>query len=825
MLHTFPISRAAVVAGLMLVTATSALLSAAPVTIGDGVGSQAERLRQGRTPDAGLLFNGWGIAPAGQAVQMSDIPLKIVISPDGQSAAIVSSGFNSNGLTILDIPGHKVSQFIPLQHVWNGAAFSPDGKALFVTGGNSGLIYRYSFSGGKATEERSAEPAAGEYQTFLAGVAVHPTTGKLYVCDEGAGEVWVVSPDTLKREQSITVGAYPHTCVFGGDRRHLYVSNWGGRSVSVIDTNTNKRVRDIEVGIRPNDMALAPDGRLFVVCAGDNTVRVIQTRTLEAVEPGASRSRPLPEGVREVLSTSLYPSSPEGSTPDGVAVSPDGKMLYVVNADNNDCMVADISDRNATQVLGFIPTGWYPTSVAVAPDNQTVLLGNGKGLQFYPNAGPNAPHPGRPKPIKPPGKTYIAQLLQGSISYVARSDAAGIAAYTATVRRDCPYRPSELRSAPISSASVIPDHVGGSCPIHYVLYIIKENRTYDQIFGDFKNADGQPAGNGDPDLVMYGEKVTPNQHALARKYVLLDNLYCNGEVSVDGHSWCDAAIATDFNECEWMMSYSGHGHIPGNDERAAPAAGYLWDLCRRHGISCKNYGEMAGRVPNEDRGTWPGGRDPKRAEGWISDLKTAEKTGDLPQLMVMSLGEDHTKGATPGAHTPAACVASNDIAVGRIVEAASHSKLWPEMAIFIMEDDAQDGPDHVDAHRTSGLVVSPYVRRGVVDSTLYTTSSMVRTIELILGLPPMTQYDAAATPMFNCFQVTPQDDSYTLIPASIDINAVNPKRGPGARASKAMDFKEYDHAPADPLNRILWRLAKGPGVPYPAPVHRLVLMR
>ena len=273
------------------------------------------------------------------------------------------------------------------------------------------------------------------------------------------------------------------------------------------------------------------------------------------------------------------------------------------------------------------------------------------------------------------------------------------------------------------------------------------------------------------------------------------------------------------------MSYSGHGRLSGNEEMENPAAGYLWDLCQRHGVSYRNYGEGAQRVPSLNRGLWTGTRDMDRVQHWIDDLHQAERTGILPQFTIMSLGEDHTRGTRTGAFTPDASVASNDLGLGRIVAAASRSRFWKEMAIFVIEDDAQNGPDHVDAHRTVGLVISPYCKRGVVDSTLYTTASMVRTIELILGLPPMTQYDAGATPMFNCFGKSARSTAYTLIPPRVDVNAVNTAKSPFAQLSDRMDFSDFDRAPEDELNRILWYVAKGPDVPYPAPIHRAMFIK
>ncbi|MSU21852.1 MAG: phosphoesterase [Pedosphaera sp.] len=799
----------------------------------EDVNSPTLRERSSLVPSDTLLFNGWGVTPAGEHVSISDMALKLVISPDKKVLAGVSGGFSNHGLTLLDIASKRVTQYLALTQSWNGLAFSKDGKRIFVSGGDSGLIHVFKYMDGKATPETPVKPSTTSAPAFLASIAVHPTTGKLYVCNEGNQEIWVLHPDTLELETKVTVGQYPHSCAMGADKRHLYVSNWGSRSVSIIDTEKNQRVRDITVGLRPNDMTVAPDGRLFVACSGDNTVHVIQTKAIEKLGDSPSPARPLWEGTREVISTSLYPQSPEGSTPDGVAVSPDGKTLFIANADNNNVMVVDISgelsegakrfNENISLVNGFIPVGWYPTAVVVSPDNKTLFVANGKGLAARANVPPTTSDPR--KLHKPPAFDYIGRTLEGSISSIARPDSAQMVAYTEQVRRNSPYTPEMFHRAPIKSHSVIPDQVGQPCPIKYVLYIIKENRTYDQVLGDFKDAQGKRAGNGDPNLTIYGEDVTPNHHQIARDYVLLDNLYCNGEVSVDGHSWCDAAIATDFNQRSWIMSYSRHGKLPGNEEMETPASGYLWDLCKRHGITFKNYGEGSQRVPSVNRGKWTGDRDMDKVKWWLQDLEKAEKTGVLPRFTIMSLGENHTRGTTPGAFTPDASVASNDIGLGKIVEAATRSKFWNEMAIFVIEDDAQNGPDHVDAHRTVGFVISPYAKRGVVDSTLYTTASMIRTMELILGLPPLTQYDAGATPMFKCFQQTAQITPYNPLKPKVDLFAKNTQKSPFAKQSQRMNFREYDRAPEDELNRILWYVAKGPDVPYPTPIHRVIFTK
>ena len=796
----------------------------------------AVRTRPGMQPGPNLLHSGWGVTPAGQHIRVSDMVLKLIVSPDQQQLVAVSGGFNDTGLTLLDIKTQKVAQFLPLKKSWNGVAFSGEGQRIFVSGGDLGVIHVFTYAEGRATPAAAAKPTVSDGgAVFLAGIAVHPTTGRVYVCNEANHQVWVLHPETLALETVIPVGQHPHSCLFGADKKHLYVTNWGSRTVSIIDTATHHRVRDVTVGIRPNDLTLAPDGRLFVACAGDNTVHVITTDKLEKLGEPASPARRLWEGTREILSTALYPEPLEGSTPSSVAVSPDGATLFVANSDNNNVMVVDISHRLAeetrvrgdmvSRVDGFIPVGWYPTAVAVSPDNQTLFVANGKGLVSRANYPARAANPNAP--FKSVPFDHIGRTLEGSLSAIARPDSRQMAAYTAQVRKNSPYTPDSLRRAPLASDSIIPAQVGDPCPIKYVLYIIKENRTYDQVLGDLRDAAGKPLGNGDPHLAIFGEKVTPNHHQLAREYVLLDNLYSNSEVSVDGHSWCDAAIATDFNQRSWIVGYSGHGKLPGNEEMENPANGYLWDLCRRHGVSYKNYGEGAQRVPSANRGRWADwhdARDMDLVDSWLGDFKTAEQTGVLPRFTIMSLGENHTYGTAPGKFTPNACVGSNDLGLAKIVAAASRSKFWPEMAIFVIEDDTQNGPDHIDAHRTVGFVLSPYVKRGYVDSTLYTTASMIRTMELILGLPPLTQYDAAATPMFNCFQRQAVITPYDIIMPQMDLMEKNTTKSAFWRESSRMDFTSFDRAPEDELNRILWYVAKG-DIPYPTPIHRALFVR
>jgi YVTN family beta-propeller protein len=606
--------------------------------------------------------------------------------------------------------------------------------------------------------------------------------------------------------------------------------------VLAVDPNELRVVRRIQVGEHPNQLVLHPeDDRLFVACASSNCVSVIDVRRGVVIE---------------TIVTSLFPNAPEGSTPDALAISSDGETLYVANADNNCIAVVDVEEPGESAVEGFIPTGWYPTSVAVSPDSNTLLVGVGKGLETRSNVSDDTREAAEDEP-RNKETTYrklpfphIGTTLGGALSIVAVPDDAELAAHTDRVYRNCPYSDKQLTLAPNDRKTAVPTNVGDPSPIKHVIYIIKENRTYDQVFGDM------PRGNGDPSLVMFGEKITPNHHKLASEFVLLDNLYCNGHVSADGHPWSTAAYNTDYIARNWALTYSKRTGIDDDDEgdlSNAPS-GYLWDSCARNGLTYRSYGEYGGRVSQPDGtfrmdGRVPGlvghvcpdyglptetvkiVRDTDRVETFLKEFREYVKNDTLPSFIVMSLGEDHTTGTKPDTFTPAACVGSNDLALGRLVDEVSHSKLWPQIAIFVIEDDAQNGADHVDAHRTIGLVVSPYVRRKSLDSTQYSTTSLIRTMELILGLPPLSQFDAAATPMFNCFGNKPDLTAYEHAKARIDLMAKNDHLAYGADRSDRMDFSEYDKIDDFELNEILWRAVKGADAPLPPAVRRAIAFR
>jgi hypothetical protein len=498
--------------------------------------------------------------------------------------------------------------------------------------------------------------------------------------------------------------------------------------------------------------------------------------------------------------------------------------------------MVDVSKPGESRVNGFIPTGWYPTGVLFSRDGRDIFILSGKGLTSLAN--PRGPQPGIPTAD---AGQYSGSMLQGSLSIVPVPDAAMLARYTKTVYDVTPYSDAtRLAPAGAPAASPIPRRVGGASPITHVFYIIRENRTYDQILGDLGR------GNSDPSLALFGEEVTPNAHALARQFVTFDNFYVDAEVSYDGHAFSTGAYATDFVEKIWPTNYASRGATylseGGGQMRTAygnistPINGYVWDACVRAGKTVRSYGEFVAMDPATGgmKATVPGleGRvhpsyppfdlkvkDSKRFDIWQEEFTRLDKAGTLPALSIIRLPTDHTSGTSIGAATPRAMIADNDLALGRIIEAISNSQAWKTSAVFVVEDDAQNGPDHVDAHRSVLLVASPFTRRGVVDDTLYTTSGVLRTMELILGLPPMSQYDASATPLYGGFQVAPVLAAFSHREARVPLDETNRPGAPGAEASARMNFNDADLTPELELNEILWKSVHGESAIMPPPVH------
>ncbi|HEX2395272.1 MAG TPA: alkaline phosphatase family protein, partial [Bacteroidales bacterium] len=548
----------------------------------------------------------------------------------------------------------------------------------------------------------------------------------------------------------------------------------------------------------------------------DNTVSVISTREHRVIE---------------TLNCALFPNAPTGSTTNSVSLSEDDKILYVANADNNCLSVFDVSKPGTSTSRGYIPTGWYPTCVRVA--NKTLFISNGKGV--ISKANPFGPNPaGREQDVRyqkgartPDIKEqYIGGLFRGTLSILKEPDEEQLAAYSQAVYNNTPYTEKSEYLSEGQKGNPVPMRVGDPSPIRYVFYVIKENRTYDQVLGDM------PEGNGDSSLVLFGEDISPNHHALAREFVLLDNFYVDGEVSADGHNWTMGAYATDYIEKNWPTSYGDRGgnYDSEGTREIANNKHYLWDFCKQFGVTYRSYGEFTdGNKPNIPVlaghicpyfTSWDQNvRDTVRFGQWKRDFDSLMAINSVPRFNTLRFINDHTEGLSTGRPTPFAHMADNDLALGMFVDYLSHSSIWNESAVFIVEDDAQNGPDHVDAHRTVGLVAGGFVKQGYVDHTMYSTSSMLRTMELILGLPPMSQYDASATPLWRCFNKTAAHPLYVVKPIAVDLNDKNTAVNKWSKMSETFNFAKEDRAPDAEFNEVIWKAVKGLNAECPPPVH------
>jgi YVTN family beta-propeller protein len=813
----------------------------------------------GLKPDGSVLLpNQWSLRPVGKQVELGDLPINVAVHPDGRFAAVLHSGYSTHEILVVDIASAKVASRTSVHEAFYGLEFSKDGRQLFCSGAADEVVHAYDFQQGSLTNHQQIKLRDPKLRAIPAGLAVDAAGKRLFVANVWGNRVTRVELPPEAEPADILLGTnaaplsvapvpasqdldndaatkreeaslyrtgpdetFPYACRLDEKRQRLYVSLWAQAAVAVIDLKSQQVVARWPAQEHPCEMALTRSGKLlFVANSSRNTVTVLDTASGKALE---------------TVCAALYPKAPPGSTPNSVALSPDEKTLFVANADNNTVAVFDVAKPGKSRSLGFIPVGWYPTSVRVTPDGKHLLVANGKGLAS--KANPLGPQPG----VKPPDGQevqVIARLFKGALSIIdlpsRKEFEQQLAGYTAQAYRCCPLNADASVSARRPVDSPIPLRPGQPSPIKYCLYIVKENRTYDQVLGDL------PQGNGDPKLCLFPERITPNLHQIVRQFVLLDNFYADAEVSADGHEWSMGAYATDFVEKMWPMNY-GHnfskkfpypaeGYFP----IAYPAGGYLWDRAREAGVSYRSYGEFVdvfarSNAPTRARVKALQGHidewyrpwdlaypDVKRAERFLAELKRMEAAGDMPRLQILRLPNDHTHGTTRGWPTPNAYVGDNDLALGQIVEAVSRSKFWPQTAIFVVEDDAQNGPDHVDAHRTTAYVISPYTRHGAVDSTMYSTSSMLRTIELILGLKPMSQYDAAATPMFNSFQATPDLRPYQALPANVDLEERNSRQAWGSQLK--MNFVREDAVDDLLLNEVVWRSVRGPDSPMPAPV-------
>jgi YVTN family beta-propeller protein len=760
-----------------------------------------------------LLANGWRIAPAGRTLKVGTLPMNIVVSPDGRYAVVTNNGVTRPSFTVIDIASWTIKSTTPVDAAWLGLVFSPDGTRLYSAGAAQNNVQEYVFADGAVTRARTFALPAMSGESFAGGLAISRDGRTLFVTRLFGMTLSSIDVATGAVTRTVALASEPYGVVVSPDNRYVYVSLWGGAAVQAYMLDSLTLLAELPTGEHPNAMAVSGDGRrLFIACGSSASVWVFDTFSFEAIEQ---------------VSMSLYPEAPPTSTPNALAVSPDGRTLAVANADNNSLALVDVSNPARSFVDGFVPTAWYPTGVAFTRDGRNLLVLGGKGAT----------------PAANPQTGGMETRLLGTVSIVPVPDRTTLLEHTRRVQSLTPYADS-LRLTPVGVpiGSPIPRAVGSPSPIKHVFYIIRENRTYDQVLGDMTQ------GNGDPRLTLFGRDVTPNAHALAQQFVLFDNFYVDADVSYNGHAFSTAAYATDFIEKMWQTTSAGRGGLylaeGGGFMRnpfgniSAPAQGYIWDYARRAQISVRSYGEFVvhtSRAANGDvvaAESVPGLSglvapsyagwdlditDAKRYDTWLAEFRQFEANRNLPALSIIRLPNDHTAGTRPGAPTPRAMLADNDLALGRMVEAISNSAYWSDSAIFIVEDDAQSGPDHVDSHRSILLAAGPFVKRGFVDHSFYTTSGVLRTIELILGLPPMSQYDAAATSMYNAFAGTPNAGAFRHLDPAVSLTERNTPSAYGGAQSAAMDFSVEDRAPEALLNEILWRSIRGPRASVPPP--------
>ena len=778
-----------------------------------------DRLKVGVQADGSVVLpTNQVLRPAGRQLTFPGRPVDCVLVDEGRTLVVK----NLSDLLFVDTAAGRIRQTLALprpkkkgeEMSFSVVGLVADGDRIYSTDSERRVRVARRQTDGDHVWDTPIEvlPPAVKGPPHPAGITLAPG-GELWVTATRANNVQRLSADGKGAPEAVAVGVAPFGICFPRADR-CYVSNWGGdppragdsKSLSSgtpvrIDPRTSvandgtvsvlarvgagwKQIKSIRVGLHPSGMVLAPGKRLlYVANANSDTVSVIDTAKDEVIETIACR----PEA-----------RLPFGSASNALALSPDGETLYVANGTNNCVAVIALGSIDAPgrevrtgkpgRLAGLIPVGWYPAGLAVSPDGKRLYVANVKGHGSL--SQPRPKHKGRNS------HDYL-----GSVSLIDVPDAAALAKYTEEVNRNnrLAFALSGLQPARRDARPApVPARHGEPSVFEHVIYVIKENRTYDQVFGDMKEA------NGDPSLCIFGEDVTPNHHALAREFTLFDNFYCSGVLSADGHSWADAAYVTDYLERAFggfVRSYPDDG----KDALAFPATGFLWDNALSRGKTLRNYGEFVAEEEYTPKGTtWSdvyadhknGTRkvpvkprvslkslapythpnypyfpltapDAYRADLFIEEFHEFEKKGTLPNLLYMSLPCDHTDGTKPGSPTPRAMVADNDLALGRVVEAVSKSKFWAKTCIFVVEDDPQAGFDHVDGHRTVALVISPYTRRGHVDHTQYTQVGMVKTIELVLGLPPMNQLDLAAPPMRACFQSEPDLRPFAALPNRI----------------------------------------------------------
>lgn len=769
------------------------------------------------------LPNGWQLSPHGRSASLGDLPLNLSVSPNKKYMVAVNNGQSVQSVQLFDLKTQMIVDSKVIPKSWYGLKIASDNKTVYVSGGNDNCILLFHIIDGKLIEigkiDLTDKPKA---IISPAGLDVNKSQTTLYVVTKENNSLYEI--DLINQK---VIGTYPlpaegFTCLLDQKKDILYISVWGKRQILPFDTKSKTFLPAIQVGDHPNEMVLTKDGAyLYVANANDNSVSVVDTRLAKEIE---------------VLNAALFPNALEGSSTNGLSLSEDEEKLYVSNADNNCLAVFEVEDRGKSKSLGFIPVGWFPTAVRVVGGH--VYVANGKGFSSFAN--PNGPNPINKKQSvtyqksdnKPQSREgYIGGLMKGTLSFFKEPKPLDLGILSEAVYKNTPYsKEIELQTSG-EVGNPIPSKVGQPSPIKYVFYILKENRTYDQVLADVVG------GNGDTTLLLFGEKYTPNQHKLVKDFVLLDNFFVDGEVSADGHNWSTSAHATDYLEKTWPTSYGGRGGKydgEGLREIANPKGGFIWDYCKRFGVSYRTYGEFADNykptIPSIAGHFGPNFAsfnqdvmDTTRFHAWKNDFDSLLAVNQVPRFNSLKFGNDHTEGQKLGKKTPFAHVADNDFAVGLFLEHLSNSKIWAESAVFIVEDDAQNGPDHVDAHRTTAYLAGGFVKRGYIDHTPYSTSSMLRTMELILGLPPMSQYDAAAVPMFRSFQAQLNATPFQSIKPRVNMFEKNVLETESAKRSAFFDFSREDAAPDLDLNEVIWKSVRGENSVMPAPRRSAIL--
>ncbi|MBI3209099.1 MAG: bifunctional YncE family protein/alkaline phosphatase family protein [Candidatus Solibacter usitatus] len=804
------------------------------------ISQTATRTTTGPQPGGGVLLNsGWTIRPAGKQTSVDTFPMSTVVSKDGRHLLVLNGGYNPPSVSCIEIATGAETSRVGIPDGWLGLTISSDGRKVYAGGGSRASVYELDFSAGKLTLGRTFVVVPEEqrtHQDFVGDVQLTPDGRMLYATLMYRDMIVVINPLSGRVIERWKTGRRPYRILHHPDGKSYFTTSWSDASLYHHDGNDGSTLARIRLGSHTTDIVWSarkpalPEteekkdneaapyvARMFVTAGNTNRVYVV----------GITEGKDL--RVVESINLSMTSLQPAGMTPSALALSPDEKTLYVVCSDANAVAVVDISETRS-RVVGFVPSGWYPTGARVLSNGRLIVL-NGRG-------GGSLANPRGPRPDKQVAKShegirsdqYVGSIQKGTISWIDQISPEQLEAYTKTVFANSPYRDELLEDARVPDGNP----VRNPSPIEHVVYIVKENRTYDQVFG------GLEKGNGDKSLLLFEESSAPNHYKLAREFVLFDNFYVNADVSADGHSWTLAAIASDYVQRMWPNSYGArrkHYDYEGQEPAAAPPAGYIWTQVLAAGLSMRNYGYFVNlkKLPVADGVHVEGVRDPQlaavtnrrfrafdmdytdidRAKVFLEDLAQFEKEGRMPRFLIMRVGNDHTSGTAAGKIAPLAAMADNDAALGMIVEGLSKSRFWSKTAIFVLEDDAQNGADHVDSHRSPAFIISPYTRRAMVDSSFYTTAGMLRTMELILGLRPMTMFDAAAKPMFAAFSSKPDSRPYAAEKPRIALDTRNPSGTSSAARSAKLDFSEADRIDDDELNEILWRAIKGTEPPAP----------